>query len=65
MLTSRAIELAGSAKALAELLAITRGAITHWGANVPQCRVYQLRLLRRSGSSQHEHSLRRANLGAL
>lgn len=46
MSTARAIELAGSARALAELLSITRGAITHWGANVPQCRVYQLRLLR-------------------
>lgn len=41
-----AIKLAGSAKALAELLGITRAAVSQWGTSVPQARVWQLRALR-------------------
>jgi DNA-binding transcriptional regulator YdaS (Cro superfamily) len=40
-----AIRLAGSAKALAELLGITRAAISQW-TDVPAARVWQLKALR-------------------
>ena len=43
---AQAIEKAGSAKALAELLGITRAAVSQWGDRVPQARVWQLRALR-------------------
>jgi predicted transcriptional regulator len=46
MKTERAIELAGNAKALAELLEITPSAISQWGDEVPQPRVWQLMVLR-------------------
>lgn len=46
MKTQLAIEKAGSAKALAELLDITGGAISQWGENVPKLRVWQLKVLR-------------------
>jgi DNA-binding transcriptional regulator YdaS (Cro superfamily) len=42
----QAIKLAGSAKALAELLGITRAAVSQWGNNVPPARVWQLKALR-------------------
>jgi hypothetical protein len=41
-----AIELAGGQARLASLLGITTGAISQWGENIPQARVWQLRLLR-------------------
>lgn len=44
--TKQAIEKAGSAMALAQLLGITRQAISQWGDKVPQGRVWQLRALR-------------------
>jgi DNA-binding transcriptional regulator YdaS (Cro superfamily) len=43
---NHAIKLAGSAKALAELLGITRAAVSQWGDQVPQARVWQLMTLR-------------------
>jgi DNA-binding transcriptional regulator YdaS (Cro superfamily) len=43
---AQAIEKAGSAKALAELLGITRAAVSQWGKQIPQARVWQLRALR-------------------
>lgn len=46
MKTEDAIEHAGSAKALAELLGITPSAISQWGEEVPQPRVWQLMVLR-------------------
>lgn len=46
MKTEDAIQLAGSAKALAELLEITPSAISQWGADMPQSRVWQLRVIR-------------------
>lgn len=46
MKTAQAIKQAGSAKALAELLDITPSAISQWGEDVPQPRVWQLRVLR-------------------
>jgi len=46
MKTEQAIEQAGSAKALAELLKITPSAISQWGDQVPESRVWQLRVLR-------------------
>jgi predicted transcriptional regulator len=46
MKTERAIELAGNAKALADLLGITPSAISQWDENVPETRIWQLRVLR-------------------
>jgi len=46
MKTQTAIDLAGSASALAELLGITQSAISQWGEDIPQARVWQLRVLR-------------------
>lgn len=40
-----AIDLAGSAKALADLLGIQQSAISQWGDEVPDARVWQLRCL--------------------
>jgi DNA-binding transcriptional regulator YdaS (Cro superfamily) len=44
MTKEQAIEKAGSARKLAELLGITTAAISQW-TNVPQARVWQLRVL--------------------
>jgi DNA-binding transcriptional regulator YdaS (Cro superfamily) len=41
-----AIKLAGSAIKLAKILGITKGAISHWGDDVPVGRVYQLRYIK-------------------
>jgi DNA-binding transcriptional regulator YdaS (Cro superfamily) len=41
-----AIRLAGSTKALAEILGISRPAIYQWGTSVPKMRVFQLQALR-------------------
>lgn len=46
MKTEDAIKLAGSATALAELLGITGGAISQWGDEVPEARVWQLRVVK-------------------
>lgn len=46
MKTQQAIKLAGSVKALAALLEITSGAISQWGEEIPQQRVWQLRALK-------------------
>jgi hypothetical protein len=47
MKTKQAISLAGgTTKALADLLGITSGAISQWGEEVPESRVWQLRVLR-------------------
>ena len=46
MKTKDAIDLAGSAAALARLLNITQGAICQWSENVPDLRVYELKELR-------------------
>lgn len=46
MHTEHAIKLAGSATALAEILGITLSAISQWGENIPELRVYQLRELK-------------------
>lgn len=45
MKTKQALRLAGSATALAKLLGITRAAISQWGNNVPELRVYKLKEL--------------------
>jgi DNA-binding transcriptional regulator YdaS (Cro superfamily) len=42
----QAIKKAGSARALALLLGISRAAISQWGATIPQARVWQLMALR-------------------
>lgn len=46
MKTKDAISHATSATALAELLGITQSAISQWGEDVPQSRIWQLRVLR-------------------
>lgn len=46
MKTSFAIEKAGTAAALASILGITPGAVSQWGEEVPDARVWQLRVLR-------------------
>lgn len=46
MKTSQAIEKAGTAAALAALLDITPGAVSQWGEEVPEARVWQLRVIR-------------------
>jgi len=47
MKTQDAIQLmGGSAKDLADLLGITPSAISQWGENLPEKRVWQLQVLR-------------------
>jgi transcriptional repressor of cell division inhibition gene dicB len=46
MKTEQAIQKAGTVKALAELLGITSSAISQWGDEVPETRIWQLRVLR-------------------
>lgn len=46
MKTSLALEKAGTAAALARILGITPGAVSQWGEEVPEPRVWQLRVLR-------------------
>jgi len=41
----RAIKLAGSVRKLAEMLGISRAAISQWGLNIPQARVWQLKAM--------------------
>ena len=41
-----AIKLAGSAIKLAKILGITKGAVSHWGENIPRGREYELRYLK-------------------
>jgi DNA-binding transcriptional regulator YdaS (Cro superfamily) len=42
-----AIKLAGSSKKLAELLGITKGAVTNWKENkIPKGRVFQLMVMK-------------------
>lgn len=43
---AQAIQKAGSAMALAKLLGITRQAISQWGKELPQARLWQLKALR-------------------
>ncbi len=42
----RAIYYAGSAQALADLLGVTKQAVSAWGDKLPPLRVFQLRQLR-------------------
>jgi len=46
MKTQEAIDRAGSTKALAELLGITSGAVSQWGDDMPEGRLWQLRVIR-------------------
>jgi DNA-binding transcriptional regulator YdaS (Cro superfamily) len=46
MKTQRAIELAGGTKALAQLFGISPSAISQWGDEVPEGRVWQLRVIK-------------------
>jgi len=41
-----AIKLAGSAIKLAKILGITKGAVSHWGEDIPRGREYELRYLK-------------------
>jgi hypothetical protein len=51
--TKQAIELAGSPKALADLLGITPSAVSQWGEDLPQTRVWQLMVLRPAWFKAH------------
>lgn len=42
MKTQHAIDLAGSAKALAELFNITPSAVSQWGEDLPEPRIWEL-----------------------
>lgn len=46
MKTQQAIDHAGSARALADLLGITPSAISQWGEDVPESRYWQMQVLR-------------------
>jgi hypothetical protein len=46
MKTAKAIELAGSPKALADLLQITPSAVSQWEEEIPRAREWQLRALK-------------------
>lgn len=46
MKTQQAIELAGSARLLADLLGITPSAISQWGDDLPESRCWQLKVLK-------------------
>ena len=46
METKRAIQYAGSVRALAELFGVSRQAVEAWGERLPELRTYQLRQLR-------------------
>lgn len=46
MKTSKAIEFAGGSSALASLLGITPGAVSQWGEDLPDRRIWQLKVLR-------------------
>ena len=41
-----AIKLAGSAIKLAKVLGITKGAVSHWGEDIPKGREYELLYLK-------------------
>lgn len=46
MKTQVAIHLTGTAKALADLLGITPGAVSQWGDDIPEARMWQLRVIK-------------------
>lgn len=46
MTKEQAIKKAGNAMALAKLLGITRQAISQWGAELPQARLWQLKAIK-------------------
>ncbi len=46
MKTQKAIELAGGSSALASWLGITPGAVSQWGEELPDRRIWQLKVLR-------------------
>lgn len=46
MKTQIAIELAGGTTALADIVGITPGAVSQWGEDLPEGRVWQLKVLR-------------------
>lgn len=54
--TTKAIELAGSSRELAELLGVTQSAVSQWGEELPKARVWQLMTLRPSWCTQPELS---------
>jgi hypothetical protein len=46
MTKDQAIELAGTSMALAKMLGIQRQAVSQWGDEIPQARLWQLKVLR-------------------
>lgn len=45
MTKKQAIEAFGSAKALADALGISEAAVSQWGEQVPELRVYQIKVI--------------------
>lgn len=58
MKTDQAIELAGGTSALASLLEITPSAVSQWGDNVPQTRVWQLKVVRPEWFKSHRKQVK-------
>jgi transcriptional repressor of cell division inhibition gene dicB len=58
MKTAEALQRAGGLRPLADLLGITPSAISQWGENVPDARIWQLRVLRpdwfKSANDEHK-----------
>lgn len=46
MKTEQAINLAGNATKLSKIIGVTQGAISQWGDDVPEKRIWQLKILR-------------------
>ncbi len=55
MKTQKAIELAGNSTMLAALLGITPGAISQWGENIPDKRLWQLRVIKPEWFTTEQH----------
>lgn len=64
MKTQQAIELAGSARLLADLLGITPSAISQWDDELPESRCWQLKVLRPDWFKVEESKSRRATTRA-
>lgn len=56
MKKTEAIEAFGTATALADALGITIGAVSQWGDDVPELRVYQIREVLRHRAENAEAS---------
>ena len=56
MKTQTAIELAGGASKLADLLGINRSAVSQWEETLPEARIWQLKVLRPKWFKTTQHT---------